>query len=579
MPRVPCLARLNGGPWGLRRRVPDELRPVLGKREIWKSYSTEDHAQARRIHNREMAVVDAIFAEARRELAQRTAGIAIQAPARLAVPSEGDVRAAVDAWLHAELRKVQAEDPAAFDAEAVVDNLNQDEAHLARDEGRDVATRRLPALLRSFGFDNPPPPLQRNAVDLLRSAMLEVVRRDRDHIEGLATERVHDAAFAGIVAAALPPPAPRPTSITFGELCAHYLAAPDRTGIAPKTKLKYDGMFRVLGDLLGAATPAAAITRADCRRAQAVLLTLPANAKQRYPGLKVQEAAEAGKRDGVAAMHPKSVGNHFDILAAIYRWGIREKVIRLPDGNPAEGLNAATAKTITARTGEKRRPFTLEELSAVFSAPLYAGCKDDEAGYDKPGPNHPRRGRFWVPLLGLWAGLRLNEACQLRTKDVTEVDGVPVLMIQASAEEQRLKTIAADRRIPVHPELVRIGFLAHVSRQRKAGADRLFPDLPLGKLGNYSDPFSKWFARFLEKAGVTSPGAVFHSFRHGFRDRMLEAGLSSEAVNALGGWATAGQAAAYGSGFSARTMAGHIERIAYPGLDLSHLHPGACNTP
>jgi len=572
MPKVPGLKRLNDGPWGLRRRVPANLQPILGKGEIWRSYGTYDFKEAKRRHPREMAVVEALFAEARRKLALQVAGGTLQPVARLVAPSEDDVRAAVDAWLHAELRKQQSEDASALDAEAVVDHLNEDEAHLAGEEGRDVAAGRLPAVLRSFGFDNPPPPLQRFALALMQRAMVEVVRRDRDHLEGMPNERVHDAAFAGIVAAAPPPPVPQPTGMTFGDLCDRYLSAPERTSLAPKTKLKYRGMVRVLQDLLGADTDASKITREDCRRAQALLLTVPANAAQRYPGLKAKDAGESAKRDGVSPMHPKSVGNHLDILATVLRWGARERVIRLPDGNPAEALNAATAKTVTAPAGEKRRPFTLDELKAIFAAPLYTGCKDDEAGHDKPGPNHPRRGRFWVPLLSLFAGLRLNEACQLRTDDVREVDGIPVLLIRASHEGQRLKTAAADRRIPVHPELARIGFLQLVARQRAERQARLFPELPAGKLGNYSDPFSKWFARFLEKAHVSSPGAVFHSFRHGFRDRMREAGIPSEVADALGGWAVAGQGAAYGTGFSVRVLAEHVARIGYPGLNLTSLH-------
>lgn len=44
--------------------------------------------------------------------------------------------------------------------------------------------------------------------------------------------------------------------------------------------------------------------------------------------------------------------------------------------------------------GEKRRPFTLDELKLIFARPLYMGCADDRNGYAKPGPNRPRRARF-----------------------------------------------------------------------------------------------------------------------------------------------------------------------------------------
>ena len=139
--------------------------------------------------------------------------------------------------------------------------------------------------------------------------MVEAVRRDRDHVTGLAAEQVHDEAFAGITGAARPPAPPRPSGPSFADLCDRYLSAPERAGLSPKTRLKYEGMFRVLRDLLGAGTQAADITRADCRRAQAVLLAMPANAAQRYPGLKAQQAADTSWTSsptiGASALRPR----------------------------------------------------------------------------------------------------------------------------------------------------------------------------------------------------------------------------------------------------------------------------------
>jgi hypothetical protein len=57
---------------------------------------------------------------------------------------------------------------------------------------------------------------------------------------------------------------------------------------------------------------------------------MPANAAQRYPGLKAQQAADRAKRDGVAPLDPKTVGHHLDLLAALFRWGAREKVSGCP---------------------------------------------------------------------------------------------------------------------------------------------------------------------------------------------------------------------------------------------------------
>jgi hypothetical protein len=88
----------------------------------------------------------------------------------------------------------------------------------------------------------------------------------------------------------------------------------------------------------------------------------------------------------------------------------------------------------------------------------------------------------------------LNELAQLGTADVIEQDGVPVLMIHSDAEGNRLKTKSARRIVPVHPELIRLGFLDHVEQMRAAGNTRLFTELKRDARGYHSEHFQKWFA-------------------------------------------------------------------------------------
>src|SRR5262249_17781550 len=67
---------------------------------------------------------------------------------------------------------------------------------------------------------------------------------------------------------------------------------------------------------------------------------------------------------------------------------------------------------------EDRHPFTAQQLQIIFSAPLYTACKNDADGYNIPGPRIVRSTRFWIPLLALYTGMRLNEICQLDVADV-----------------------------------------------------------------------------------------------------------------------------------------------------------------
>ena len=85
---------------------------------------------------------------------------------------------------------------------------------------------------------------------------------------------------------------------------------------------------------------------------------------------------------------------------------------------------------------------------------------------------------------------------------------------------------------------------------------------------------SKWFDRtYLPKVGAKTATTSFHSFRHSFRDTFRETDISPEIVQVLGGWVPSGTSEAnYGSGYRPATLAREIEKVRYPGLDLSHLY-------
>ena len=110
------------------------------------------------------------------------------------------------------------------------------------------------------------------------------------------------------------------------------------------------------------------------------------------------------------------------------------------------------------------------------------------------------------------------------------------------------------RFVPVHPELERLGFLSHWQAMKKAGRSSLFPDLRPGANGYYSDPFSKWFGRYLKGptvAAAYTKKTTFHSLRHNYRDALRDTEMSGEMVRALGGWAGGGSTSDdYGSGFT-----------------------------
>ncbi|WP_304271303.1 site-specific integrase [Brevundimonas naejangsanensis] len=334
-----------------------------------------------------------------------------------------------------------------------------------------------------------------------------------------------------------------------------------------KTILAYENTFEVIGAVIDLDMPICDISRDDCRRLLEILRWVPSNPSKRYPKLNIVQAAEMAKRKKLTStLNPATINAYLNRLSSVLNFAMNEGLI---DRNPTRGLKVADP----VRARDKRLPFSPQQLQRIFNAPLYRGCLNDEAGYATPGPNRPRRGRFWVPLIGLFSGMRLNEICQLDVADIQEIEGVPCFHVRPdpmAKSGKRLKTEASERLVPIHPTLRGIGFMAYVESQRAKGVFKLFPELRRSSTGYYSDPFSKWFRRFLVSIAADEPRTCFHSFRHCFRDALRNADVSHEVAVALGGWSneSGGAERAYGKGPSLSSLTAGLSLVRYEELRL-----------
>jgi integrase len=178
-----------------------------------------------------------------------------------------------------------------------------------------------------------------------------------------------------------------------------------------------------------------------------------------------------------------------------------------------------------------RGAFTREELLRIFSSPVYSSRLRPSGGGGEAAA--------WLPALGLTTGARLEELCQLRPSDV-ELEGAdgPLVHIRDNDPEKRLKTASSRRVVPVHAELVRIGFLPYVRQQQVARSAWLLPDLVQDRFGSRGGNWGRWFGRDLRSAdgcAVPDPARVFHSFRHSFKQLCREARIIEETHDFLTG--------------------------------------------
>jgi integrase len=199
--------------------------------------------------------------------------------------------------------------------------------------------------------------------------------------------------------------------------------------------------------------------------------------------------------------------------------GFACRTSKVIERNPWEGLE------IAFKTTNKRRPWTAAELKTFFNQNLYTNYelpKHKKAGADAA---------YWIPLLGLYTGARVGELAQLRVVDIVASGASAYLSITDEGEGQTVKTAAGRRKVPLHPELVRLGFLDYVASVRVTGSPLLWPHLPTrtGKPGGY---FSQWFGECRKARGL-GRYPDFHCMRHTVRTQLVEAGIPEALIDTL----------------------------------------------
>lgn len=75
--------------------------------------------------------------------------------------------------------------------------------------------------------------------------------------------------------------------------------------------------------------------------------------------------------------------------------------------------------------------------------------------------------RYWIPLVGLYSGMRQGEICQLYVDDIQQYDDIWCFNVNDSGDK-RVKNLASKRIVPVHPNLIKIGFLDYVEGMRSS---------------------------------------------------------------------------------------------------------------
>jgi integrase len=354
-----------------------------------------------------------------------------------------------------------------------------------------------------------------------------------------------------------------------------YLRLREKAGIAQHSLDDFTSAYNLLIDVIGD-KPITHFSQDDANHFVDTVQQLPPNRNKvaAYRGKPIDEVIKVRKSLEDAenrrkklnpdepyipadfSMSPRTVDKHISILGTFFKWAIGKGYVH--GKNVFEGQKIQTAAQREADTEAAREPFTNADLQKIFDPQSY---KTRKTAHD-----------FWFPLIGLFSGLRLNEIAQLYLTDITEVNGVWTFDINQNAPDKKLKNKTSRRLVPVHPQLLTLGFLDFLEDMKKQGKVRVFSQLSYVE-DSYGRQPGRNFADYLTAVNIQEKEKVFHSFRHTFNNNLKQVALlDDEARSELMGHAHKSiNANVYASGHRISNKLQFIEQLKFDGLALDHL--------
>jgi hypothetical protein len=387
----------RSGVYYYRRRVPAQLIKAIGSKVIQFSLGTTSFKQAKQLRTAKDLEWDVRFEACTKTLASSSKGSVTTSSSAKAPPlSEPEMIRLVHEYVERmdeRLRKRFANDPPANEQEKL-DMWKEAklDVQIARDRDHPQADQLIYStgkeILAATGKSIDDPALPSAAfAEFVRRGLLELDRRWLARLEDDHRQNFFDQLFN---------PA-RPPAVSFGELADQFLrlteeeAAANRT--SPKWVDKQTANVALIREIIGDNTPVHTVDYDTCLRIRSMLARIPANRTKIYNGVTLEQAIQRAAIENKPLLSPVTQQQYLAALREILDLAAKKRLISV---NPAEGLRPVKRDTIPA--GEKRRPFTLEQIKQFFGSKYYADCAQHPVPFfhDKSG------WRFWLPLICLF---------------------------------------------------------------------------------------------------------------------------------------------------------------------------------
>lgn len=287
-----------------------------------------------------------------------------------------------------------------------------------------------------------------------------------------------------------------------------------------------------------------------------------------FAGMKLAQIVRHNETVGKPVITVRTVNRYLAGFSAFCSWLVNHGYL---DHNPADGMFLKKPKDKTTL------PFTTDQMNTLFKSPLFTGCQssDEWRNVAKPGNVRIRDHRYWVPLVMLFSGARPAEIAQLAIADVRQEHGHWIMHITTEGDgDKSVKTQGSMRVVPIHDELIRLGFIKYRDGMEQAGQSRLFPEAKRNERGQMIAEFSREFGRYLTRLEIKhGRGLSLYSFRHGAADALRRAGHLDEQFSFILGHTSGTMTGRYGimpQGMLQQRVE-LVNSITYSGLSLDHL--------
>lgn len=530
------------GRWVVRMVVPEELRSILGQRELVE-IGLPSEARAR--EKRAIAVINSFHAkldEAREivdalgEASKPTLSSAAKEHYRSELVRDDLARATAPDATTMEFLSFSRSVYANRLRLLVAGKVNDEEAEALIGYAADALKRegRAPDVPR------------KNLLRTLAEIQLEALERfeERDSGKVKFSPPVHSLLTEPDAAPVSAPGANRPASsgITLTEALKSFHKERTAGGntLAAKTMEEHRNAVRMFNEFIGADSVLRDITKKNVIAYKQALLETPTRYTLRFPGLTLVQAIKANRKrtQPFETLAPKTINMKWlSHLSSILQWAANNGHIEI---NPAQGIRVYTGSK--AKRAPSYLPFTREELGKIFGTEQFQNP-------ESYGLNQ------WALLLMLFTGVRnSSEMARMKLENIYEEQGVPVFFLAEAS-----KTPGSKRLVPIHTDLVRLGFLGYVEKLRSKRQALLFPEWAARP-----DKVNDWFNNtYLVSLGIKSKQKVFYSFRHTLATELARSGVPRELSKMISGHAPQEVASVYIQASPVTLMAEALNKVSF----------------